>query len=105
VKLEPLRVVPRSEDADGVGGDGSGRRDGGQEPAVRSPEAQLSVGLSTHLVALLVNGAVVAATEQCEIRQGGRASVRPVAEVMPLAERQPASWETAASVAVVERSP
>ena len=82
----------------------SRRRAFGQELAVGSPEAELAVGPSIHLVALLVNGAVVTATEQCEVRQRGQAAVCPVANVMALAEREPAAREAAATVAVVERT-
>ena len=47
----------------------------------------------------------MAATEQREVRQRGRAPVRPMMEVMALPERQPAAREAAALVAVVERAP
>ena len=60
---EPLRLVPRLEGLDGIGGRPGGRRHLGQQPPVRTPEVQLAVGLSFHLVALLVNRAVVPATE------------------------------------------
>jgi len=52
VEAEPLRTMPCSEDLDGLGGDCSGRRDCGQVPAVRSPEAELAVRLSSYLIAL-----------------------------------------------------
>jgi hypothetical protein len=105
VKVEPQRVVPRAEDIDGISGDGGRRRDCGQQPAVRPPEAELAVGLSIHLVTLFVDRAVVPPTEHGEIRERGRAAVRPVADVMPLAEREPAAREAAASVAVVKHAP
>ena len=47
--------------------------------------------------------AVVPATEEREVRQRRRAAVRPVAEVMPLAEREPAAGKATALVPVVER--
>src|SRR3972149_149279 len=67
----------------------------GRGPAVRPPEPERAVGLPIDLVPLLVNRAVVPATEQREVRERGRAALRPVAEVMPLAERQPAAREAA----------
>jgi hypothetical protein len=62
-----LRVVPRSEDLRGIAGHLRRSQDLGQKPAVRATEAKLAVGLSTELVALLVDGAVVPATEQGEV--------------------------------------
>jgi len=61
--------------------------------------------LSIELVALLVDGAVVAATEHGEIRERGGASLRPMTDVMPLAEADPAAREAAAAVSVMERPP
>src|SRR5256885_14828295 len=72
--------------------------------AVRSPEAERSVGLAIDLVSLLVNRAVVATTEQREIRQRRGAAVRPVADVMALAESHATARGAAASVAVGERA-
>ncbi len=97
--------MPRSQDSDGIGGDRSGRRNGGQQPAVWSPEAQFAVGLSSDLVALLVDGAVVAATEQGEIRERRGAPLCPVTDVMALAESHATAREAAAAVSVVERPP
>ena len=102
VNVKPLRVTLRAENLDGVGGDRRRGRDCGQELAVRSPEAERSVGLSMDLIPLLVNRTVVATTEQREIRQRGGAAVRPVPDVMALTESHPAAREAAASVAVVE---
>jgi hypothetical protein len=52
-----------------------GPRDVWQRPAVRLPEAQLSIWLSFDLVALFVDGAVVPTTEQREIRERGGPAV------------------------------
>jgi len=52
-----------------------------------------------------VDGAVVPATEQSEIRGRGGAALRPVTDVMPLAEADPAAREAAAAVSVMERPP
>ncbi len=64
VQAEPLRVVLGSESLGRIGGHYRGRRDIGQEPAVRPPEMERAVGLSIHLVAFLVDRAVVPATEE-----------------------------------------
>jgi hypothetical protein len=105
MKVEPQRVVSRSKNLDGIGRDRSGRRDRGHGPAVRSKEAELAVRLSIYPVPVLVHRAVVPTTEQREVRECRRASVRPVADVMALAEREPAARKAAASIAVMERPP
>jgi hypothetical protein len=48
---------------------------------------------------------MVPPTEQRKIREGCRAAVRPVAEMMPLAEGEAAPREAAAPVPMVERAP
>src|SRR5712691_8028369 len=45
------------------------------------------------------------AAEQREVRERGRAPLRPVAEMMPLAEADAAPREAAALIPMVERSP
>src|SRR5947207_15129798 len=52
-----------------------------------------------------MNGAVVPAAEQGEIRERGRAPVGPVPDVMALPEPDPAAREPTAAVAVMKRSP
>ncbi len=101
MEAAPLRVVPGPEGLDGVGGYRGGRRHLGQEPAVRAPEPELAVGLSIHLVALLVHRAVVPATEQREVRERRRAASCPVADVVPLAEREAAAGKATAPVPMV----
>jgi hypothetical protein len=105
VQAEPLGVVLHAERLGRIGGHRGRGRDVGEQLAVRSPELQRAVGLSIDLVALLVHRAVMAATEQREVRERGRAPVRPMMEVMALPERQPTAREAAALVAVVERTP
>src|SRR5205809_91449 len=105
VQDKPLCIVLCSEDLDGITEHLQRRRHLGQRPPVRAAKPKLAVGLSIELVALLVNGAVVAGTEQGEIRERGGAPLGPVTEVMALAEPAPAAWEAAAVVAVVERPP
>ena len=102
---KPLRIVPRSQDLHGIGGDFGRRRDFGQKPAVRSAEPQLAVGLSIELVTLLVDGAVVPATEQGEIRERGGAALGPVTDVMSLAEPHLAAREAATVVSMMKRTP
>jgi len=51
-----------------------------------------------------MHGAVMAAAEQREIGERGRAAMGPVTEVMPLGEAQSAPREAAALVPMVERS-
>jgi len=80
-------------------------RDLGQKLAVRAAEAKLAVGLSIELVALLVNGAMVSATEQGKIRKRRRASLCPVTDVMSLHEPAAAAREAAAAVSVMKRPP
>jgi hypothetical protein len=105
VQDKPLRVVPRSQDFHGIAGHCRRRRDLGHKPAVRAAEPKLSVRLSVELVALLVNGAVMPATEQGEIRERGGAPLCPMTDVMSLPEPKPAARETAAAVSMMERPP
>ena len=56
------------------------------------------VGLSIDLVALLVHRAVVPPAEQREICERRRAALRPVMEMMPLGEADPAAREATTSV-------
>ena len=100
-----LRIVPRSQDFHWIAGHFRKMRDLGQRPPVRAAEPKLSVRLSVELVALLVNGAVVPATEQGEIRERGGAPLCPVTDVMSLPEPEPAAREAAAAVSVMERPP
>jgi hypothetical protein len=105
VQDEALRIVSRSQNLDRIAAQLRRTRNVGQRPAVRAPEPKLAVRLSVEVVALLVDSAVVAATEQREIRQRGGTALRPVTDVMALAESDPTAREAAAPVAVVERSP
>ena len=74
MEAEPLRVVPRPEGPHRIGGHRGRRRDLGQGPAVRPPEAERAVGAALDPVALLVNRAVVPATEEREVRERGQAA-------------------------------
>jgi len=73
--------------------------------AVRTPEDQLTVGLSFYLVAFLVHGTVVSPTEHCEIRQRGEPAIRPVLDVVSLTERSATAGKATAFVPMVKRPP
>jgi len=105
VQDKSLRIVPRSQDFHWIAGHFRKMRDLGQKPAVRAAESKLTVRLSIELIALLVNGAVMAATEHGEIRERGRAALCPVTDVISLPEPEPAAREAAAAVSVMERPP
>src|SRR3989442_1087362 len=77
VETEPLRVVPLSEGLDRISGHRGRRRDIGQGSAIRTPELERAVGLSIHLIALLVYRAMVPATEESEVRERGGPALRP----------------------------
>src|SRR5215813_12934614 len=76
----------------------------GDDLAVRPTEAKLAIGLSLDVITLLVNGAMVATTEQGEVGERGGAAVGPVLDVMALAEASPTAGKTTAAVPVVECS-
>ncbi len=105
VESESLGVVPRAQGLDRIGGQRDRWRDVGQGAAVRPLEPERAVGLSIEVKALFVDRAVVPATEPGEVRERGRAALRPVPDVMPLAQREPAAREAAAVVPVVQRAP
>jgi len=105
VQVKPVRFVPRSEDLHGIAANLRRARDLRQNLAVRAAEPKLAVGLSIELIALLVDGTMMPATEHGEVRERGGASVGPVTDVMALAEANAAAREAAAAVSVVERPP
>jgi hypothetical protein len=105
MELKPLRLVLHPEGLDDIGGHCGWRRDIGKRSAVRAPEPERSVGLSIDLIALLVDRAVMPATEQGQVRERGGAAARPVAEVMALAEREPAAREATGPVSMVKGAP
>jgi hypothetical protein len=105
VEVQPLRVVPGSERLGRIRRHRRRRRNLEQGPAVGSPEPARAIGLSIDLVALLVDRAMVSSAEQREVRERSRAPLRPMADVMPLAEREPAAREAATAVSVMECAP
>jgi hypothetical protein len=86
VKPEPLRFVPLAQNVDGIVGHAWRSRD-------------------FELITLLVNRAMVAATEQGQVREHSWSTLGPVANVMALTERKPTAREAATFVAVVEHAP
>jgi len=104
VQVKPVRFIPRSEDLHRIAAHLRRMRDLGQDLAVGAAETKLAIRLSIELVSLLMDGAMVAAAEQSEIRERGGVSLRPVTDVMSLAEPDPAAREAATVVSVVERT-
>ncbi len=75
-----------------------------QRSAIRPPESQSPVGPARDLITLLVHGPVMPPAEEREVRERCRTAVRPVAEMMPLAEAAAAAGEAATPVTMVEGS-
>jgi hypothetical protein len=92
-EAKALRRMTRPERRDGITGHRGRRRHLGQRAAVRPPEPEGAVALARNLVARLVHRPVMPATEQCQVRERRRAPLRPVAEVMPLPDADPAARE------------
>jgi hypothetical protein len=104
VETKPLRFMRHPESLDGLLRHRGRRRHLRQGAAIRPPKSQSPVGPARDLVALLVHGPVMPAAEEREVRERGRTAVRPVAEMMPLAEADTAAREAATPVPKVERS-
>ena len=105
VEAEPLRGMARPKELNRICGYHGRRWDVGQRSPVRPPEMKRAVGPARDLVALLVHRAVMPATGQREVRERGRATVRPVPDVMPLADGHAATREAASPVPCLERPP
>ena len=78
-------------------------RGGGEWSTVRPEEPRIAIVAQSHGEALLVNGAVVLATEQQQVIQPGSTSFRPVADVMRVAVSGAAPGEAAPTVAGRQR--
>jgi hypothetical protein len=102
VERQPLSAMAHAQRPHRIRGHRGRGRDAGQRPPVGSPEAELAVGRTVDLVALLVHGAVVAAAEEGKVVEGGGAAVGPVAEVVALAGGDATAGEAAAAIAVEE---
>src|SRR3989442_7966943 len=105
VQVGAVCPVARTQRVHGIERYRGRRRDLGQDMTVRATEAKLAIGLSSELIAFFVNGAVMPATEQGEIRERRGPAIGPVTDVMALAEANPAAREATAAVAMVERAP
>src|SRR5262245_58079200 len=77
VQAEPVSLMPRAERVHGIAGYFGRSRDFRQDPTVRAAESTLAAGQSIEPIALLVDGAMVPATEQRKIRERGGASIGP----------------------------
>jgi hypothetical protein len=102
---EPLRLVLCQEDLYRIGRHRVRWRHLGQRAAIWTAKLQLAVGPAFDLTAFLVDGTVVAATQQREVGQRRGSALGPVSDVMALAEADPAAWEAAAPVSILERAP
>jgi hypothetical protein len=105
VRLKPGACVGSTQRLGRISGDTDGGRHVREHAAVRSPELEHAVSASMHAIALLVHAAVVAATQQREVRQRGRAALGPVTDVMALRDADAASGKPTAAVAVLQRPP
>ena len=95
----------RVEREDGIRGHRGGRRNLGQRAPIRPPEVERSVGPACDVIALFMNRTMMAATEQNQVRERGRATLGPVAHVMPLGDPHVAAWKAAAPVSMLQRPP
>jgi hypothetical protein len=105
VQDKPLGIVQRAQGRHGIIRHPRRRRHIRQYAPIRSAELQLAVRLSMDLVALLVHGAMVPATEHREIGERRRPSLRPVTNMMPLAEADPTAREAATTISMLQRPP
>jgi len=101
---DPVRLMTRSQNLDGIGGHLRRRRDIGKRPAVGPTEPELAVRLPIELIALFVNRSMVPATQQGQIRERSGAALSPVNDVMTLTKSHRAARETATSVTVMKCS-
>ena len=105
MQVDPVCLVARTQRVHGIARYRGRRRDLRHDLTVRATEAKLATRLSIELIAFFVDGAVVPATEQGEIRERRGPAIGPVTDVMALAEANPAAREATAAVAMVERAP
>jgi hypothetical protein len=103
VDAESKRIVPCAQLYDRIGGHRGRCRDDGEHPALWRAERQIAARFARHLIAFLVNCAVMPPTERREIRERRRPAMRPVPDVMALAKPRAAAGEAAALIAVMQR--
>src|SRR4030095_2271653 len=90
---DPGLLVVRLDSSDRVGRSFRRARHIGYHTTIRAAEARLTIWLSIDLIALLVDGAVMAATEQDEVRERRGAALSPVADVVSLTKTAVAARE------------
>jgi len=105
VEAQTLSVMTPLESADRIGGHLGRWWDLGQGSAIRPTEPKRAVEPAMDSVALLVDRAVMPATEQREIGKRRRSPFRPVAEMVPLREADAAAGKATTSIAMIERPP
>src|SRR5262245_44376004 len=74
-------------------------------PATRPSELELALSTVRHLIALLVDRAVMAPAEQDQIRQRGRTTASPMLHVVALGDAHAAAREATGRIAMVQRAP
>jgi hypothetical protein len=89
----------------GSPGTADGVRDLREKLSVRTSKPELAAGQSLHLVALFVNCTVMPTTQQREIGERRGAAMRPVMNVMSLADADTAAREATTVVSVVQCAP
>ncbi len=72
--------------------------------AIRSTEAKLTAGLAIELIALLMDGAMMPATQRGEIRERRGSALSPVTDVVALDEARAAAGEATALVTMLKRA-
>jgi hypothetical protein len=97
---DPGLVVEHFHNACGIRQHLRRARDVRHDATIRTAKAKLTIGLSIDLITLLVDGAVMAAAEQYEVRECRRATLGPMSDVVGLAEVPVATREAAAAVAM-----
>ena len=104
VDVKAVRLMPSSQRIGGLRRHCSRSRARGYQSAIRPAELQFASRLPLDLVALFMHRAVMTTAKQREIRQRRRAAVRPMADMMPLPERQTAAREATAAIAMLKRT-
>ena len=72
--------------------------------AIRSPESKLTVGLAIELIALLMDGTMMPATQRGEIRERRWSALSPVTDVVALDESAVAAGKSTTAVAMMQCS-
>jgi len=100
-----MRFINGSQRRDHVSGDSREHRGIQQGLSVRPPKTERSIHLSRESIPILVDRTMMAPAQDHQIRECGRTAVRPVLDVMPLADGYMASGEPAVSIPMPECPP